>query len=269
VASVRNKAAAATDGPASILSKAFDVLATFGPDRRVLALTEIARASGLPKSTVHRLLRRLIPLGVIEPHGTGFKVGLPMRRFASAMPIEALRQSALPHLGALHRWSGRHLHFGSLRGGRMIFIERFMVPGDDLPSASPGTDLPAHATALGKAMLAFAGAEELDAVLAEPLESLAPNTVTDPADLTAQLRTVRQDRIAVTRGESHPDVMCVAAPILMRGRAAGALSLSTAAGDAKLDRALLDAISVTADRISQDTQKVLAQGNESWFPWDD
>jgi DNA-binding IclR family transcriptional regulator len=252
--------------PASILSKAFDVLAVFGPDQRVLTLTEIARASGLPKSTVHRLLRRLMPLGVIEPHGTGFKVGLPLRRMASAMPIESLRQSALPHLGSLHRWSGRHVHLAGLRGSRVVFVERFLLPGHDLPSASPGTDMAAHATALGKAMLAFITPEELEAALAEPMEALTPNTVTEPGDLIAELREVRHRRVAFARGESHPDVTCVAAPILIRGRAVGAISLSTTVKDATVDRALVDAVSVTADRIARDNQRVLADGNEIWFP---
>lgn len=254
------------DQPASILSKAFDVLGAFGPDQRVLTLTEIARASGLPKSTAHRIIGRLIPLGVIEPHGTGFKVGLPMRRLSSAMPIESLRQSALPHLGQLHRWSGRHVHLGGLRGSRVVFIERFLLPGEELPSACPGTDIGAYATALGKAMLAFLTSEELEAVLAEPMPSLAPNTVTDPDDLMAELRQVRRRKVAIARGESHPDVTCVAAPILIRGRAVSAISVSTTAKEAAVDRALIDAVSVTAHRIAHDNERVLAQGNDSWFP---
>lgn len=252
--------------PTSILSKAFDVLAVFGPDQRVLTITEIARASGLPKSTAHRIVRRLIPLGVIEPHGSGFKVGLPMRRFASAMPIESLRQSALPHLGSLHRWSGRHVHLGALRENRVVFVERFLIPGHDLPSANPGSDIAAHATALGKAMLAFVTPEELEAALAEPMESLAPNTVTDPDDLLVELRGVRRRQVATARGESHPDVTCVAAPILIRGRAVGAISVSLTAQEQEADRTLVDAVSVTADRIARDNQRVLAEGNEIWFP---
>ncbi|UIJ63956.1 IclR family transcriptional regulator [Amycolatopsis acidiphila] len=252
--------------PGSILSKAFDVLGAFGPELRVLTLTEIAHSSGLPKSTVHRLLGRLTALGVLEPHGAGFKVGLPMRRLASAMPIESLRQSALPHLGALHHWSHRHVHLGALRGARVVFVERLMVPGHDLPSAAPGTDLPAHATALGKVLLAHVPEEEVEAALAEPMAALAPNTIIDPADFAAELSRVRRSQVATARGESHRDVTCVAAPILIRGRAVGAVSVSTAARDATVDRALRDAVRVTADRIARDNRKVLAQGHEHWFP---
>jgi DNA-binding IclR family transcriptional regulator len=252
--------------PVSILSKAFELLGAFNADQRVLTLTEIARASGLPKSTTHRLLRRLIPLGVIEPHGPGFKIGLPMRRLASAMPIESLRESALPHLGSLHRWSGRHVHLGGLRGDRVVFVERFLVPGHELPSASPGTDLPAHATALGKSMLAFVTDDERDAVLAGPLASIAPYTVTAPKDLLAELRKVRELRVSIARAESHPEVTCVAAPILIKGRAVAAISVSAAAADVAVDRALVDAVRVTADRIGRDNQRVLAQGHENWFP---
>jgi DNA-binding IclR family transcriptional regulator len=256
----------ADEQPVSILSKAFEVLGAFDAEHRVLTLTEIARASGLPKSTTHRILRRLIPLGVVEPHGQGFKVGLPMRRLSAAMPIESLRECALPHLGSLHRWAGRHVHLGGLRGSRVIFVERFLVPGHDLPSANPGTDLPAHATALGKSMLAFVTDEELDAVLATPLAAPTPNTVTDPKDLLTDLQQVRKERFSIARGESHVDVTCVAAPILIKGRAVAALSVSTTAKDTAIDRALIDAVRVTADRISRDNQRILAQGHEDWFP---
>ena len=252
--------------PTSILSKAFAVLAAFSADHRVLTLTEIARASGLPKSTTHRILRRLIPLGVIEPHGSGFKIGLPMRRLSSAMPIESLRESALPHLGSLQRWSGRHVHLGGLRGNRVILVERFFVPDHELPSATPGTDLPAHATALGKSMLAFVTDAELQSVLAEPLVSLTPNTVTDRTELLAELQDVRNRRYSIARGECHEDVTCVAAPILIKGRAVAAISVSTTAKDFTVDRALIDAVRVTADRISRDNQRILSQGHEIWFP---
>lgn len=261
----REQESGSIDQPASILSKAFDVLGAFDPEHRVLTLTAIARASGLPKSTVHRIVNRLIPLGVIEPHGTGFKVGLPMRRFASAMPIESLRQSALPHLGALHRWSGRHAHLAGLRGSRVIFVERFLVPNQDLPSVDPGTDMPAYATAVGKAMLAFVSPDELDAVLAQPMKRITPATVVDPDELRAELAMIRRRRIAVAQRESHPDVTCVAAPILVRGRAVGAVSLSSH-GSATTDRTVTDAVGVVAERISRDNMQVLAQGNEAWFP---
>lgn len=253
--------------PASILSKAFDILAAFSPDRRVLTLTQISQATGLPKSTVHRLLSKLIPLGVIEPHGIGFKVGLPLRRLTSVMPIEGLRQSALPHLARLHHWSGRHVHLaGALRAGDVTFVERILVPGSDLPSADPGTVFPAHATAMGKAMLAFATDEELETVLARPLISITPETVTDPSDLRRQLKQIRATRVAYSRGESHPDIMCVSSPIVMRGRAVAALSISGHRTEDRIDRAVVDAVTLTAERVSRTTLQNVIGPHEDWFP---
>ena len=60
----------------SILSKAFDLLRAFNSGERVMTLSELSRASGLSKSTVHRLLARLIDLGAIEHHRAGYRVGL-------------------------------------------------------------------------------------------------------------------------------------------------------------------------------------------------
>lgn len=256
----------AVDLPTSILSKSFDILGSFGPEQRVLTLTEIAQASGLPKSTVHRLINRLIPLGVIEAHRHGYKLGLPMRRFAAAMPIEALRQSALPHLATLHHWAKRPVHLAQLRGSEVIFVERFTLVDDPLPSVSPGTMLPAHATALGKAMLAHVTPHELDATLGQPLETLTARTVTDIGRLNQQISAVRTSGTALARGEAHIQVACLAAPIVGRERPIGAVSVSLQNDDLTIDRALADALTVTARRIAMDTLSVVADGHDIWFP---
>jgi DNA-binding IclR family transcriptional regulator len=255
--------------PTSILSKTFDVLSSFGPDRRVLTLTEIARASGLPKSTVHRLINRLVPLGMIEAHRHGYKLGLSMRRFAAAMPIEALRQSALPHLAKLHHWANRHVHLAQLRGSEVVFIERFMLRDDALPSVSPGAVLPAHATALGKAMLAHITPDELDDALGRPLEAITASTVIDVDSLSHELGAVRADGTALARGEAHPEVTCLAAPIVGRARPIGAVSVSLRNDGRAIDRALADALVVTAKRIARDTLSPVADGHDIWFPGGD
>lgn len=252
------------DLPVSILSKAFYLLSAFGPEHRVLTLTQISHASGLPKSTVHRLIGRLMELGVIEPHGPGFKVGIRLKRLASPMPVECLRESALPHLASLHRWSKGHVHLAALRSDRVVFVERFLGQQDTLPSSSPGVDLPVHTTAVGKALLAHVTPEEVEEVLGHPLIALTPNTVTDSAALEKELRHARSDRVAFARGESHPDISCVAAPVITKGRAVGAISVSTAFGGG-FGRQLIDAVRVTAERVGRDNERVLAQGHEDWF----
>ena len=68
------------DTPSSILSKAFDLLRAFNSNERVMSLTELSEASGLAKSTVHRLLARLVELGAIEHHRDSYRIGIEIFR---------------------------------------------------------------------------------------------------------------------------------------------------------------------------------------------
>ncbi|MET7640782.1 IclR family transcriptional regulator [Streptomyces sp. NPDC005438] len=251
--------------PASILSKAFELLTAFGPERRVLTLSQLSRHSGLPKSTVHRLIGRLVPLGFLEPHGSGFRLGIRIRTLAAAMPVESLRESALPHLAHLHKWSTAHVHLAALRDDQVAFVERFVPSGSTLRTGQPGDVLPAHATAVGKALLAFVTPNEVHRALERPLRASTPRTLTDPADLDRELRVVRETRVAYARDEWRLGVSCIAAPVVMRGRAVGAVSVSVPTGE-EFGRQHADAVRVVADRIARDNQAVLAQGHDDWFP---
>ena len=110
--------------PPSILSKAFDLLYAFNGRERVMTLSELSKASGLPKSTVHRLLARLIDLGAIEPHGVGYKIGLEMFQLGSVTPASALRDMAVPYLATVHRWTGHTVLLGVLRSFDVVFSRK-------------------------------------------------------------------------------------------------------------------------------------------------
>jgi IclR family acetate operon transcriptional repressor len=82
---------------------------------------------------------------------------------------------------------------------------------------SPAARLPAHATALGKALLAFAPPSQLRAVLAQGLTQYTPRTVTRPERLQWGLQSIRVTRIAMCDRELHPDWCAVAAPVIGAG----------------------------------------------------
>jgi DNA-binding IclR family transcriptional regulator len=87
--------------------------------------------------------------------------------------------------------------------------------------------LPAHATALGKALLAFSSAEMLDRVIANGLKCYTPNTVTDPDRLRQCLASIRLTRVAVSRWELEPGISSVAVPVFgSGGMAVAALGLT-------------------------------------------
>jgi DNA-binding IclR family transcriptional regulator len=89
-----------------------------------------------------------------------------------------------------------------------------------------GRRLPAHATALGKALLAARPADELDALLPGPLPALTPHTITDRTALHAELATIRDRGYAVDREENTEGIVCVARVVPLRDPATDAISLS-------------------------------------------
>jgi DNA-binding IclR family transcriptional regulator len=64
---------------------------------------------------VHRLLARLVELGAIEPHGAGYKIGLELFQMGSVTPAYAMRDTAMPYLAAVHRWTGHLVSLAVLR----------------------------------------------------------------------------------------------------------------------------------------------------------
>jgi len=253
------------DAPPSILSKAFDLLRAFNSNERVMTLTDLAHASGLPKSTVHRLLARLIELGAIEPHRAGYKIGIELFRLGVTIPAAGMRDVALPYLAALHRWTGQTVQLAVLRGFEVVYLERLALYSSLSALSGVGGRLPANCTAIGKAMLAYENLDDLESFLPSPMPRMTPSSVTDVAALLAQLREVRQGALARECDEAQPGVACVALPLVVNGFAVGAISLAYRAGappDKKIETALRD----TAARIARDIQANLADGRAHWFP---
>ena len=254
------------DQAPSILSKAFDLLRAFNPHERVMTLSELARASGLPKSTVHRLLARLIELNAIEPHRSGYKLGLGLLQLGSMTPAGYMRELAMPYLAHLHRWSGHTVHSGRAEAVRCRVLGEAGHDGDEIHHRDRGRQAArAHCTALGKALLAHENLDDLADFLPSPLSMMTARSITDVGSLIVELRKVRVEGVARERDEAQVGLSCVGAPVVMHGFAVAAVSLgfpSDASPPAGLDHALRS----TAARIAKDTTAGLAQGREHWFP---
>jgi DNA-binding IclR family transcriptional regulator len=252
--------------PPSILAKAFDILGTFNDQERVLTLTDISRKCGMPKSTVHRLLQRLGMLGVIEQHGGGYRLGIRLLQMVSAMPVDGMRELALPHMAQLQAWSKESVHFGVLRGREVVVLQALFAADHDRPIGEAGTRIPSHLSAMGRAMLAFLPEEELEEILAGPLPSLTASSVTDPQRLREELECVRSTGTALQRNEVHEGLGNVAAPILIKGRPMGAVAVQFDSAELPSD-SLVSAVKLTARRVTHDTIGLL-NGRRELFPYE-
>lgn len=252
----------------SILSKAFELLGAFNHEARVMTLTELARASGLPKSTVHRLIGRLVPLGVIESHGSGFRLGIRLLPMASSMPVALMRDVALPYLANLQRWSGSNVHMAAVRDLEVVFLETFSVVTAKFPAGAVGTRLSALDTALGKSVLSHLDIEHLGELLEQNPSKNKAYEVMAATELLENVDKVRRTGVAYQCGVYHPALGNVAAPIMIRRQPMGAVSAQFALADG-CSAELVNAVKVTAARISKDTTEMLDRGHRDWFPFDD
>lgn len=196
-----------------------------------LNLNDLVIRTGLPKSTVFRILRSLHQLGYVlrnEQQRTYWlspKFGDLSHAGAWSEP---LRRAARPHMLKLRDESEETVNLGLLDLDRVMYIE--VVPSVHplrLCERPGGWDY-VHSSALGKAMLAFASEEYVDSLLKDrKLLALTPKTITDPVRFREQLAEVRECGYAFDDEETTLLGNCIGAPILdASGHAVAAVSIS-------------------------------------------
>ncbi|MCB9949047.1 MAG: IclR family transcriptional regulator [Rhodospirillaceae bacterium] len=202
----------------SALGNAFDIIeAVVDRQHSGLAFAEVIAATGLPKATAHRLLKELTLRGmlVFDPETRRYRGSLKLAMIgANVMGGFDLRDHAHPHLRAMQEELGHTCHLGILDGHEGVYVDKLESRdyGIKLFSAV-GKRFPLHCTGMGKALIAHLGADELGAILVEPLAAHTDHTITDPEQLNAELRHVRDCGYAVDREEITRGIVCVAAPV--------------------------------------------------------
>ena len=238
-----------------VLARAFLVLNAVGAVGGAMTLAQISRETDLPKTTVHRVLQQMLRLGALEREGDRYRIGLHMFSLSSVVPEVQLRNVALPRLIELRRQTGNALHLATMREDHVVYLEKF--GGEvavDIPSTVGGR-LSAHATGVGKAMLAYLPRQRLQRMLSEPLVRLTSNTITDPAQLLLELDRIRETGIALDREETVPGLSCVAHPILHMGAAVASVSISYATRHG-VSKASVSALRQTCVDISRDLSRL-------------
>lgn len=214
-----DRAGAVAASPSSTLVKAFDLLDAFDHDHRVLTLSEIARRSGLPKTTTHRLLTSLVDARVVDRTAQGYRIGLRMFSMGRFSLEVQIRDIALPYLERLRRLTRQTVHLGVLDNQNVVYLEKLTSHLSPATPAVVGGHLPAASTGVGKVLLAFG-----DATLTSHPASCSPR-------LRDHLEHVRRNGLAGDREESAPGLACVASPIMSGNRVVAAISVAFAVGD--------------------------------------
>jgi DNA-binding IclR family transcriptional regulator len=214
--------------PNSVLGRALTLLTAFRPGDAELSLAELARRTGIPKATAHRLLTELARWDVVERTPTGLRLGMRLFELGQLAPRQrGLREAAAPYLADLFEATHETVHLAVLDGIEVVYVQKLdAVAGPRIPSRIGGR-MPAYCTGVGKAMLAFSAPDRLEEVLAAGLVRRTPRTVIAPGLFQRELATVRLRGVAEEREESAVGIACVAAPVLdLGGRALAAISIT-------------------------------------------
>lgn len=184
-----------------------------------LTLTELSLATGLPESTVYRLLATLEGEGFVERSSDGsarFQIGLEIFRLGSTVLDRlGIGQHVLAYLEELAALTGETVNLGALQEFRVLYLQKVESQHPLRASLIVGATVPAHCSANGKMLLAQLDATRLDALLAtHPLVPRGPRTILDPDALRAELRRIRERGYAVDDLEFADDIRAVSAPIL-------------------------------------------------------
>ncbi len=212
------------------LRKGLQVLTTLGAEAP-LSMADIQRRTGLNKTMTFRLLRALADQGFVEqdPTTRAWSLGLRLLELGS---LVATRQNLVavsqPLLVQLRERFAETVNLGVLRDDRVVYLAMAEGGHGLRMSARLGASDPLHATALGKAILAFMDdRERARIVAAAPLARQTPHTITDPARLVEELAATRARGYAIDDQENEIGARCVGAPILdPAGRPVAALSIA-------------------------------------------
>ena len=239
----------------SVLDRVTAVFEAFREHDDGLGVSELARRANLPKSTVSRIAADLVVQRLLDRDGD--KLYLGVRLFELGQTVEQprmLRQLALPVMTDLRNVTGLTVHLAVLEGTDVVFIGIVRGESPAKPLARVGGRLPAHATALGKAMLAFSPPNEVERIAYGGLERRTPNTITEPSSLLHELADVRRTGIATEHEECATGRTCTASPILGHGgMPVAAISVTGSVEAATPDRsaAMVRAAAITlSHRIS-------------------
>jgi len=216
------------------LDRVVAILDLLGASDNSLSLAEICQRMELRKSTAHRALMALERTGLIERAPSNrYRLGLKLYDMGSrAVEQIDLRSRLHPYLRKLALRVGETVHLGVLHKTRIVYIDKIEpINRRVCISSRTGTSNPVYSTSMGKAILAFLPADELEQIVNQiRFASFTSKTLGTRQELIQALERVRRRGYAIDDEEMEIGTRCVGAPILdPEGRAIAALSVSGSA----------------------------------------
>jgi DNA-binding IclR family transcriptional regulator len=244
--------------PATTIDKVYRVLTAFSI-RPSLGVTEVAEITHLLKSDVHRILKSLEPYGFIEQdvQTRRYRLGLELLKLGhlvhGRLYLNEIARPFLRHLSEMAEAAASLAVYDPV-DQEMVFVEQIDSPTEVQIRWRIGRRAAAHATALGKTLLAYLDSAHARSVIQRcGLPKRTQYTITDEAELERELARIREAGYAVDREEAVLGACCVAAPVRDHScRVVAAISVSMVANRLEYlrEREVSTLVRSTAGRIA-------------------
>lgn len=240
-----------------VVDKVITLFLCFTPSEPELDLQQIVQRTGLNKSTACRILRKLARYKLIDqdPRSSCYRLGMRLFELGNIVGNGLrLPEIGQPYLQDLTARTGETSHLAILDEGDVVHIvrEESTQPIRVIPSQI-GRRYPFYCTAVGKVMAAqLPDAERAALIEKVRFEAFTPRTVSNQAELRAQLAEIRRVGYALDNAEYLEGIRCVAKPILgIDGRLVGGISVS-----GPVNRITMNKTKVIAEIIAETTDQI-------------
>ncbi len=212
------------------VQRGLDTVASFTADAPYQTVSEVAVKLSVNRATTRRFLLTLVTLGYIATDGRQFwltpKVLELGHAYLAALGLPAVAE---PHLRRLVDEVDETAEMAILDGHDIVYIARVQSRTIVTVTADIGTRVPAHATSIGKALLAHLPAEELDRYLEHvELKTFLPRTIVSREALRAELVATLEQGYATADEELEVGLVAISVPIRERsGSVCASINVST------------------------------------------
>jgi DNA-binding IclR family transcriptional regulator len=211
-----------------VLGKISSILDAFSLSRPVLSLADIREATGMPTSTVQRLVANLMSQGFLDREEDAYRIGMRMAYWAAPATrgMEVIDVIS-PLLKTLRDTTGETACFFKTEQHYRVCVAMADTRHALRREMHLGKVLPLHAGSAGRVLLAW-DPELLEAVLRDPLVPITESTITSTEDLATAVKKTRTDGFAITVGEREDGASGLSAPVF--DSAAGLVGAVTISG---------------------------------------
>jgi IclR family acetate operon transcriptional repressor len=247
------------------LDRAIRILDLLADEHRAMSLSELTRASDIPKSTLFRILVTLRKhhCVVTEPDSNNYRLGSHLWELGNAFADQTdLFRTSKRYMEDLAHACNETVFLSKLEDGEVVYLRRMESPKSITAVRKLESRVPAHCTATGVALMAWLPEDEVDAILNQHgMTAYNEATLTDRQALKQRLAEVRQRQYAVVDGEYNSELLCVAAPVFDHdGHPRAALTVAMLSAQVESPERI-EEVGTTVRRVAHDLSRDLGGRN--------